>query len=166
MIKINDNIFLETFDNTNNEHLKIYKEFQTNSKSDMINEVEQRLVLSRSVDNLEYANSYLIKYENNIVGYLYLTAKSKKDSYIYLEMSILKEFRGKHLGRMLLEEITNYIYEKNTDLREIRFSIDRSNTASMVASEAAGFYPDDDDYLNKKIDFIKNNPYYIEKTRK
>lgn len=166
MIKINDNIYLDTFDKTKDEHLRVYKEFNTTSKSDMINEIEQRLVLSRNVESLEYANSYLIVYKNNIVGYLYLTAKSKKDSYIYLEMSILKEFRGQHLGRMLLENITDYIYENNTDLREIRFSIDRSNTASMIASEAAGFYPDEDDYSIEKIDFIKNNPYYIDKRRK
>ena len=79
-------------------------------------------------------------------------------------MSILKEYRAKHIGRKLVEEITDYIFKNNESLKEIRFSIDRSNLPSMKVAAICGFYPEDD-YESEKIDFISENPYYISRKK-
>ena len=162
IIPINEHIKLTNFNKEDATHLKIYEEFENGeSNSKFISKIGDRLLVSRQTNFLEFSNAYLILYDDNIVGYLYLTAKSKVGEYIYLEMSILKEYRKKHLGRNLLEEITNYIYYENDNLKEIRFSIDRSNVPSMKIAQTCGFYSDDEDYTQEKIDFSKANPYYI-----
>ena len=166
MIDITDDIKLTTFDRENKEHALILNEFENGySKSNMIGKIGDRLLTGRQTSMLEFSNSYLIYKDNIIVGYLYLTAKQKVGDYIYLEMSILKDYRAKHLGRVLVEAITDYIFENNDSLKEIRFSIDRSNLPSMKVAETCGFYGDIDDINAEKIDFIKENPYYIKRSK-
>ena len=128
----------------------------------MIHQVEERLNSSRICENLELSNAYLINLRNNIVGYIYLTGKSKK--YIYLEYLIFKKYRKQGIGKYTLDNVIDYIFMNNLDLKEIRLNIDRSNLASMFLAESLGFI-DDENYLSDKIDFIKDNPYYMKKRK-
>ena len=160
-----ENIKLTSFDKNNKDHIYLYNELTLGeSKSDMIHQIKERLDTSRDVESLEFSNAYIISVLDDVVGYLYLTGKN--NGKVYIEMSLLKEFRKKHLGTYLLDIISNYICMDNTDLKEIRANIDRSNLGSMKMVENAGFFYDDDvDYQSQKIDFIKENPYYIRKGR-
>ena len=159
-----DNINLTNYDKNNIEQKRLYDELTLgNSKSDMIHQIKERLDNSKEVEKLEFDNAYIIYIDDNIIGYLYLTGKRVGSSYI--EISLLKDMRGKHIGSYLLNTITNYILENNNDLKEIRASIDISNLASMKVAEYAGFYYNEDDYQKQKIDFIKDNPYYVRKER-
>ena len=159
MIEIND-IVLEHFNQE--KHQNILDDINGESKSDMIHKIEERLLLSKNSEKLEFCNAYLINLRNNVVGYLYITSKSNR--HIYLEYLILKKYRNKGIGKYTLENVIDYIFSNNLDLREIRLSIDKSNLASMALANSLGFI-DDENYQSDKIDFIKDNPYYIEKKK-
>ena len=163
IISINK-IKLMNFDAELEEHIRLYNELTMgNSKSNMIHQIGERLKASREVNSLEFDNAYVMYINNTMIGYLYLTGK--RTNYIYIEMSILKEMRSKHLGTYLLDTITNYIFENNEDLKELRANIDMSNYASMKMAENAGFDYDEEDYRSQKIDFKKSNPYYVDRRR-
>lgn len=160
MITIDD-IYLKCFNKE--EDMNILDDINGNSKSNMIHQIEERLLTSKNTNDLIYDNAYLIKLKENIIGYVYLTGKSKQ--IVYLEYLILKEYRNKGLGKYVVEKITDYIFENSTDLKEIRLNIDRSNLPSITLATSLGFI-DDENYTNDKIDFIKDNPYYINNRRK
>lgn len=151
-----ENMIIRNFDRENDNN--ILNEIKGNSKSNMIHQIEERLLTSRKVDSLEFDNAYLVDIDNKTVAYIYLSGKSKQ--VIYFECLILKEYRNKGLGKYILENISNYIFMNNEDLKEIKLSIDRSNIPSMKVAESVG-YVCDDDYMNEKLDFIMDNPYYI-----
>lgn len=159
-----ENFSIINFEKSNNEHLDVYNDFVSGeSKSNMISLIGERLQLSHKTEMLEFGNAYLITQKDNIIGYLYLTNKSK--NYIYMELSILKKYRKNNIGSIFLNEITDYIFYNNNDLKEIRLNIDKSNIGSMKAAMNAGYYYDEEDYMNQKIDFTRDNPYYLNKKR-
>lgn len=159
-----ENFNIINFDKENNKHVEVYNDFVNGeSKSAMISLIGERLLISRKTENLEFGNAYFITDKNDIVGYLYLSGKSKK--FIYLELSILKRYRKNGIGSQILSEVSDYIFFANDDLKEIKLNIDKSNIGSMKASINAGYFYDEDDYINEKIDFIRENPYYLNKKR-
>lgn len=155
-----ENMIIRNFDKEKNKY--ILEEINGNSKSNMIHQIEERLLTSRKTVNLEFDNAYLIDMNNQTVAYIYFSGKSKQA--IYFEILIFKEFRNKGLGKYILENISEYVFKNNTDLKEIKLSIDRSNIASMKMAELVG-YICDDNYENEKLDFTMDNPYYIRKTK-
>ena len=160
-----ENFRIINFNKKDDEHLKVYEELVNGeSKSKMISLIGENLISSHETETLDFANAYLLQQNEDIIGYLYLTAKF--NNHIYLEMSILKKYRNKKMGSMMLEEITNYLFMNNDDLKEIRLSIDKSNPGSMKSALNANYYYDEDDYMNDKIDFISSNPYYIDRKNK
>ena len=159
-----ENFTIINFDKDDDNHLKVYEELVNGkSQSKMISMIKENLVRSHKSGELVFDNAYLLKQNEDIIGYLYLTAKV--NNHIYLEMSILKDYRNKRMGSMMLEKITNYLFINNDDLKEIRLSIDKSNPGSMKSALNANYYYDVDDYMNEKIDFICSNPYYINRKK-
>lgn len=159
-----ENFEIINFDKNNFNHMEVYNDLDKGeSKSNMISLIGERLLLSRKTSELEYQNAYLISKNSQILGYLYLSSKSV--DHIYVELSILKKYRKNKIGSQVLNEVTDYIFLNNNDLKEIRLSIDKSNIGSMKVAMNAGYFYDDDDYRNEKIDFTKNNPYYVSKKR-
>lgn len=155
-----ENMIIRNFDKEKDKY--ILEEINGISKSNMIHQIEERLLTSRKTTSLEFDNAYLIDMNNKTVAYIYFSGKSKQA--IYFENLIFKEFRNKGLGKYILENISEYVFKNNTDLKEIKLSIDRSNIASMKVAESIG-YICDDNYENEKLDFIMDNPYYIKKIR-
>lgn len=159
-----ENFEIINFDKNNFNHMEVYNDLDKGeSKSNMISLIGERLLLSRKTSELEYQNAYLISKNCQILGYLYLSSKSV--DHIYVELSILKKYRKNKIGSQVLNEVTDYIFLNNNDLKEIRLSIDKSNIGSMKVAMNAGYFYDDDDYRNEKIDFTKDNPYYVSKKR-
>lgn len=160
MIKI-ENIELRSYNKFDKEILE--EILQGESKSDFIHQIDERLINSREVEQLELSNAYLVCIDGKTVGYIYLTGMSK--NYIYLEYLILKKYRHKGIGRYVVEQVSDEVFRRFPHLKEIKLNIDRSNIGSINLAEAIGFY-DDGNYGGQKIDFIKDNPYYIEPKRK
>lgn len=161
MIEINNDISLKCFDK--NTDMWFIDEIKGNSKSNMIHQVDERLLLSKEVDELVFDNAYLINYNGDIVGYAYVSNNSK--GYYYYEQLLLKDFRKKGLGSYILEALNDYIFMNNDRVKECRLSIDRSNLPSILSARKSGFFENDEDYSSEKVDFLKDNPYYINRKR-
>lgn len=153
MLKI-DNIILEIFNPSKHKH--ILDEIKM-IPSKIIPQVEERLLNSRNVDTLEFSNAYLVNINSNIVGYIYLSEMRK--NIIYIDYLILKNFRKKGIGFYTMDIIRNHLLENNTNLKEIRFNIDKSNLGSILLADKLGFIADED-YSTDKIDYIMDNPNF------
>ena len=58
-----------------------------------------------------------------------------------------------------MDIIRNHLLENNTNLKEIRFNIDKSNLGSILLADKLGFIADED-YSTDKIDYIMDNPNF------
>ena len=132
------------------------------SSSRFINKIDSRLNIKED-DNF-FNHGYLVKLEDVVVGYLYVSGIS--NSNIYLEYSVLYDHRNQKIARRLIESVTNFVFE-NFNINEIRLNIYKDNGASQrVAEECGYFLEDEEEYLYKgDSDFVINNPYFINKRR-
>jgi RimJ/RimL family protein N-acetyltransferase len=164
-LQINNALALITFDK--NKHIEIHNELISGeSKSDYIKDVSKRLLLGNGISKFSFNHSYLVEISNQIVGYVFLSGMIKNQ--IYLEYSVLKEYRKKGLGKYILETVTNYVFENFNNIKQINLDIDPSNEASMKTALSSG-YDIDDDYdkntINSSKTFICDNRYYIDKNK-
>lgn len=157
MIKIN-NYNYYTYDEIDNT--SIMNELTTNSKSDFIHGIKERLLQSKNNSDIVFNNAYLVEHENNIVGYVYLSRQQHNN--IYIEYLIIKDHRKKGHATNILDELIEYLFENNPDLESIHLSIDPSNIKSINVAEKLGFICDEDTYFDDKLDYIleKNSMYY------
>lgn len=154
------------FDLENNLHKALEEELTTNSHSPFVKQVKERIHASKT--NIIFGNSFVVMCDNLPIGYAYISAKPK--DYIFFELLLSKNTRGKHYGRNILAEIEDYLFTNNPDLREIRLDIDNSNLASQKSAEANGYYSDEEDldYLTNPTSLVykKFNPYYKKGSKK
>ncbi|WP_347922097.1 GNAT family N-acetyltransferase [Pontimicrobium sp. SW4] len=83
-------------------------------------------------DGYEY---YIIRYDKNNVGYL--SIKQNKDDLFLSKIYILKEFRGKKIGKSAF----NFIEEKakNYQCKTISLTVNKGNVNTIKAYEKSGF---------------------------
>lgn len=150
------------------KHSELLKELDNGiSKSKYINSIKDRLKSSSNNEKFSFASAYVIESKNKPIGYTYLSPLSKDVAFI--ELSILKEYRGLGLGKLSIDEIINYLFE-NYNIKELRADVDPSNKKSIDMLSSSNFYPDEEQYEKNnyegKIEFVKDNPNYISKRRK
>ena len=87
---------------------------------------------------------------------------------VFLEYSILKEYRGKGYGSNIIREITDYLFEKH-NIRSIRLDIDPSNRNSINVAQACGYAVDEDEFESHnyigRMQFVRENAFYVSKRR-
>ena len=159
------NINLESFDSSDIRHFLAKKELTTDSSSEFVHQIDERLILNKD-NKFGFEKGYLVSLNKEIVGYLYISSFFNQK--VYLEYSIIKEYRKKGLGKLLLSEITDYLCD-NYNIKEIILNIDISNLASMNLASSVGYYFDPEK-LNKnnsdnKQDFSYYNIKYINKKK-
>ena len=78
---------------------------------------------------------YIIKHENKNVGYL--SIKKNNDDLFLSKIYILKEFRGKKIGKTAF----NFIEEKakNHQCKTVSLTVNKSNTNTIKTYEKSGF---------------------------
>ena len=163
-----DNIILYTYDDNNLIHKKVLLNFMNESKSNYIHDIDRRLKNNfNKKENNIFDRGYLVSLNNNIVGYIFIS-KIIKDE-IFLEYSIIKGYRGKKIGKLLLSDVSNYIME-NYNIKSILLDIEPSNIPSLITAVNCGYFVDDDDYLkrdmNGKILYRMDNYNYVNKRKK
>ena len=143
-----------------NESLKDYaKQLLLDDNNRYVKQVEERL--NKDNSNTVFDRGFLVKLQDKIIGYLYFSPISNYR--LYLEYSVLKNERNKGYGKLILNEATNYILE-NYNIKKIMLDIDKSNLASMNTAISCGYNYDDDTIgMNDRIEFILDNPYFINK---
>ena len=108
-MEIFENMIVRNFDKESDKN--ILDEINGKSKSNMIHQIEERLLTSRKVESLEFDNAYLIDIANKTVAYIFLSGKSKQ--VIYFECLVLKDYRNKGVGKYILENMSEYIFDTN-----------------------------------------------------
>ena len=164
-------IKLEKFDlvrYNDDKHKYLKEEFKNgNSFSEYIHQIPERLESSKYNDNNIYQSAFVVQYNEMPMGYLYISNKINDE--VFLEYSVLKEYRKMGYGSELLNEITNYLFE-NCNIKNIRLDIDPSNKNSILLASACGFYLDEEEYEARnfigKMQFIKESDLYISKRKK
>ena len=105
-----------------------------------------------------FNHGFLVTHNNNFIGYVGIGAYNERENNVYLRAAIDKEQRGHSYGKILLSEITEYIFQNYPQVLNICLKIANDNKASLMTANACGYQWLKDDY------YIKVNPY-IEKTK-
>lgn len=135
------------------------------SSSGFIHQIKERL--ENSNNNKTIFNSGFIILDGDIpVGYLFISSNINDE--VFLECSILKEFRGMGYGSRVTNEISDYLFEKQ-NVRSIKLDIDPSNKKSILAANSCGFFLDEEEYESRnytgKMKFVKESNCYINKRK-
>lgn len=143
---------LNIFDKENIDHLKfiknlfndpsIIKRFQCISVSSLNNPKKEF-----------FEHAFLVSHNDNLVGYISTSSINKIEHFVYLRLAIAKQKRGKGYGKTLLNEITEYIFNKYPEVKSIHLKIAKDNKPSLMASSSCGYTLLKDDF------YVKNNPY-------
>lgn len=143
-----------------NDSLSDYvKQLLIDDNNKYVKQVEERL--NKGNSDTVFDRGFLVKLQDKIIGYIYFSPISNYR--LYLEYSVLKSERNKGYGKLILNEATNYILE-NYNIKQIMLDIDKSNLASMNTAISCGYNYDDDTIgMNNRIEFILDNPYFINK---
>ena len=147
-----DTLSLFLFDKNNSEDIIFIKEL---CKDESIKKWFQGITVGLLKNkNQEFFNhGFIVKEANNYIGYLGIGSYNELDLSVYLRAAIIKEKRGFSYGKILLTEITEYIFKTYDQIESIRLKISKENNASLMTANACGYvWLSDDTY-------IKYNPY-------
>lgn len=135
------------------------------SSSKYIHQIKERLELSSN--NNIFQNGYIVLEDDTPVGYLYISSKINDE--VFLEYSILKEYRNMGYASDLLNETTNYLFN-NYNIKSIKLDIDPSNKNSILVALSNGYILDQEEYESRnyigKMKYIKESDYYVSKRKK
>lgn len=139
---------LVTFDKSNHKHLTFLKKL-----------IKDKVVLERfqgfsqhllhNFGNEFFDRGFLILIEQDVVGYVDISNYNYIEDSVYLRCAIDKDFRGKAIGKRLLSELTNYIFDNYSYIGKIRLKIADDNTSSLKVADACGFKWEEKDYYTK-----------------
>lgn len=165
-----NNIKLETLSlcrYDENKYGSVIESFKNESKSKFIHNIDERLDGSKNCNTFTFQSAYIILKEDNPVGYIYLSSVFKDE--VYLELSILKEYRGMGIGKIVTNEVCDFLFN-NYNIRVVKLDIDPSNKNSILTAKACDFEFDEDDYESKNFSghmvFFKESSCYESKLRR
>lgn len=106
-----------------------------------------------------FDHGFLVSHNNIFIGYIGIGAYDDIKHSVYLRAAIDKDRRGHSYGKILLEEITEYIFQKYPNVEIICLKIAPDNKASLMTANACGYQWLKDDFYGK------NNPYINKKLK-
>ena len=165
------NIKLDTLNLTrydSEKHVFLKEELEKGeSSSRFIHQIAQRLDNSSYAGENIFQSAFVVLDGNMPIGYVYISS-NKKDE-VFLECSLLKNFRKMGYGKRLLNEVSDYLFE-NHNIRCIKGDVDPSNKNSLMMLEACGYEFDEEDYEERNfmgnMVFFKESEYYVSKRKK
>lgn len=88
-------------------------------------------VFAGKKDRLDFAPwSFLIKYNGEDVGFIYITNEQRYKDGFFIDMAIIKEYRGLGIGKQALEQMLNQVKTKKFIIGEIKNTNEASNRLS------------------------------------
>ena len=150
------------------KHLNLKEELtKGESKSQYIYQISDRLEASKNFSDSIYQRAFVIEDEGVPIGYLYISNMMRDE--VFLEYSILKEYRRMGYGSSIVYEVTDYLFEKH-NIKSVRLDIDPSNKNSVLLATSCGFALDEEEYEKNnfigKMQFVKESNCYVPKRRK
>jgi len=164
------NIELDTLQLTKynkEKHKEILDELENGiSSSKFIHQIRERLENSNNNNSL-FQSAFIILDNNTPIGYIYISSMIRDE--VFLEYSILKEFRRMGYATSVVSELSDYLF-KNHNIKSIRLDIDPSNKSSILVANASGYTLDEEEFESRnyigKMQFIKESYCYVSKRRK
>lgn len=150
------------------DHRTLKEEFENGSSSSKyIQDIGNRLELSKDNDNSIYQSAFVVVDGDESVGYLFISSMVRDE--VFLEYAVLKTFRGMGYASSIVSEVSNYLFQ-NHNIRSIKLDIDPSNKNSVLVAESCGFILDEEEFESRnfigKMHFIKESDCYVSKRRK
>lgn len=84
-------------------------------------------------------NSWLIKANDNNIGFINLVTEKANSNFLFLDMGIIKAYRGKGYGKKFLEEV-QHITEKEEDFTYVLMETRCNNDSANGISKSVGCY--------------------------
>ena len=147
---------LVIFNKDNTEHIKFLKQL-IHDKS--ILERFQGITngLLHNHGDSFFDRGFFVSYQDMLIGYVKIGEFNDREKCVTLRYAIISTERGRGYGKLLLSEITNYIFANYDKVESIRLKIANDNKASLGAANACGFkWIRDDFYGIYNPDFINN----------
>jgi len=149
------------------KHKEILDELENGiSSSKFIHQIRERLENSNNNNSL-FQSAFIILDNNTPIGYIYISSMIRDE--VFLEYSILKEFRRMGYATSVVSELSDYLF-KNHNIKSIRLDIDPSNKSSILVANASGYTLDEEEFESRnyigKMQFIKESYCYVSKRRK
>lgn len=92
---------------------------------------EEGNVFAGKRDRLNFAYlSFLIKYNGLDVGFVYIIDENRYSDGLFIDMAIIKEYRGLGIGKQALEQIINKVKTEQFLIGEVKKDNDASNRLS------------------------------------
>lgn len=101
-------INLESIDISSRKHQKAISKLRDFEARKMMFDVKQ--TVNSIKNNREVGNSYLVKKNENYIGYIYIS-DAKSDESRVISMMIEKSVRNKGYGRIILNSVSSYLFE-------------------------------------------------------
>ena len=99
---------------------------------------------------------FITSLNDELFGYIHIGKFNSEEKAIYLKAAIHKDKRGLGYGKLLLEEITDFIFLNYQEVECIKLKIASDNKASISTAIACGYEWLFNDY------YIRYNPYLNE----
>ncbi len=115
--------------------------------------------LLHSKDNQFLNRGFFVSLETRLIGYVQIGAFYPEEGSVYLRYAISANERKKGLGKLLLSEVTDYIFARMPAVKNVKLKIDNKNTASLNTALSCGFKWIIDDFYakyNPTLDIIQN----------
>lgn len=145
-------INLERIDINSRKHKKAISKLRDFEAKKMMFDVKQTVNLIKN--NREVGNSYLIKKNKDYIGYIYISNVDNNESRV-ISMMIERSVRNKGYGKIVLNSISTYLFEKDL-AKSIFVYIKDKNTKSKAMASSCGY---------SLIDKMDNNTGIYERKR-
>lgn len=162
-----ENIELCIYDDNNQKHNEVLNKFDGESKSNYIHEIKERIKNTINKKNIPFDSGFFVIFNNEIVGYIFISRKILDE--IFIEYSLLKEYRGNGYAKIILNNVSNYLMNEY-NIKSISLDIDPSNISSIRTAIGAGYEIDEEEYIKRnmtgKVLYRLDNYNYVNKRRK
>ncbi len=133
-----ETLTLSGFDKSNKEHLQFFKKL-VNDKTITTRFRGMGSLLHNYPKNTFFDRGLLIYDNNDLIGYLNIGGFNEKENAVYLRAAIDIEKRGKNYGKMVLSEVTNYIFKNYNFVSYIKLCISDDNIPSIKTALSCGY---------------------------
>lgn len=162
-----ENIELCVYDINNSKHDDLLNRLEGDSKSPYIHDTKDRIKNFNIKKNFPFDVGFFVRINNELVGYIYIS-KNISDE-VFLESSLFNEYKGKKYGKLILDEVSNYLINEY-NLKSLVLDIDPSNNSAIRTAISVGYEIDEEEYIKRgmtgKILYRLDNYNYINKRRK
>lgn len=142
------------FDKENKEHLELFKKLiKDKSISLRFQGLLNTLMSERNKEIFD--KGYLLKDNQNFVGYMYIGAYNENEKCVYLREAIDNNARGNNYGKTALKEVSEYLFQTYAKIEQIKLKIAPDNIPSLKTAEACGYKWERDDFYYLENQFLK-----------